>query len=124
MTVNMKVWRGVCFGLILLVASRTSVAEAADVPIVGGTLWAQSSNAEKISYLVGISNFLDVEYAYQIRNANPPSDEQSIVRRLYEDVDEESLDDVIGRVDAWYAANPNRPDKAVLDVIWTEYFEK
>ena len=125
MTVNLKPWRAACCGLVLLMASFMSVAEAAqEVPIVAGDLWTKSSHAEKLSYIVGISNLLDVEYAYQTRSKNPPDNSQTIIRRLYEDVDEETLDGVIGRIDAWYAAYPNRQDQTALEIIWTEFVKK
>ena len=115
-------WRALFVALVLL--STTLSATAADIPIVGGTLWTKSSDGEKTSYLVGLSNMLDVEYVYQTKSKKPPSDEQSIIRRLYEEVDEVTLDEAIARIDAWYAANPKRLDRSVLDVIWTEFSKK
>ena len=91
---------------------------AEDVPLVDGSLWQESTNAEKISYLVGANNFLSIEYAFQQRNGNPPSDEQSTVRMFWEHSEGVTLDDAIEGIDNWYAINPKSMDRSVLDVIW------
>ena len=82
--------------------------------MVDGKLWTESTQAEKKAFLVGISNLLNVEYAYQVRGINPPSNEQSIVPRLYEKIDDVTLDQAIRRVDQWYAKNPDKMNKPTL----------
>ena len=91
---------------------------AEDVPLVDGILWNESTKAEQISYLVGASNFMSIEYTYQQNNGNPPSDEQSTVRMFWEHSEGVTLDDAIEGIDNWYANNPQSMDRAVLDVIW------
>jgi len=104
--------------IILTLPTHTVLAE--DIPIVDGALWTKSTAVEKHSYLIGIGNLLDVEYAYQKRSGRQPSDDQSIIRRLYEDIDEMSLEKVAERIDQWYQRNPDKMSKAVLDVIWVD----
>ena len=97
-----------------MVAPVQNQAIAEDVPLVDGKLWTESTQAEKKAFLVGISNLLNVEYAYQVRGINPPSNEQSIVPRLYEKIDDVTLDQAIRRVDQWYAKNPDKMNKPTL----------
>ncbi len=96
------------------------LAVGEDIPLVDGSIWRKSSQTEKQSYIIGVSNLLSVEYAYQQGSKPPPSDEQTIIRRLYEDVDEVTLDGVIARIDQWYKDNPGMINRAVLDVIWVD----
>jgi len=110
--------------LILLIAitltlvARSVVAE--EIPIVDGALWTKSTTIGKHSYLIGVSNLLEVEYAYQKRNGLQPSDDQSIIRRLFENTADLSLDQITRRIDQWYQRNPDKLSKAVLDVIWVD----
>jgi hypothetical protein len=93
-------------------------ARAADIPVVNGEQWTQSSEAVKKAYLVGLANMAQVEAAYFARN--PPSDAQSFVPRLAKGMQGKTLDGVRGGLDKWYAANPNDLKRPVLDVIWFE----
>ena len=61
--------------VFVLIGLLSGPVVAEEVPIVDGALWSQSSKVEKKAYLIGVSNLLSVEYAFQNRNGNPPSDE-------------------------------------------------
>lgn len=91
---------------------------AEDVPLADGVLWKESTQFEKKAYLVGASNFMSIEYAYQQRNGKPPSDEQTTIRRFWDHTEGVSLDAAIAGIDKWYANNPDHFNRAVLDVIW------
>lgn len=106
------------FATTLILAGRS--VNAVEMPIVDGVLWSKSTTLGKHAYLIGVSNLLEVEYAYQKRNDRPPSDSQSIVRRLFESTADLSLDQMTGRVDRWYRNHPDQLEKAVLDVIWLD----
>ena len=111
---------GMLLGAALLVLSVPVAAE--DVPFVDGREWKKSAPVLKRAYLIGISNLLSAEYAYQ-QEFGPPPDRQTAIRRIYEGVDESTLDGVIDRVDKWYAAHPDQEDVAVLGVIWIDMVE-
>ncbi|HEY2189490.1 MAG TPA: hypothetical protein VGH48_13095, partial [Caldimonas sp.] len=76
--------------------------------------------AVKKAYLVGIANFLQVETAYGT-NA-PAGDAQSLVPRMVKGLrgGKQTLDSVRTGLDAWYAANPSRLQRPVIEVIWFE----
>ena len=108
----------------VILAGQVAVTSAADdLPLVDGTLWTQSSSLEKRTYLIGVGNLLDVEYAYQIKSGQPPSDDQTVVPRLYRGLDGMSLNEVIMHVDEWYERNPEQLDRAVLEVVWIKRVE-
>ena len=70
------------------------------------------------AYLVGVANLLQLESAYQA--ANPPSDAQSFVRRAVGGLRNQTLDSVQQAIDRWYAANPDRLQRPVLETLWFE----
>ncbi|MDM0019313.1 hypothetical protein [Variovorax saccharolyticus] len=93
-------------------------ARAAEVPLVTGEQWTTSSEAVKKAYLVGIANLVQVQSAYHA--ANPPPDAQSFVPRLAKGMQGQTLDSVREGLDRWYAANPTKLKRPVLDTIWFE----
>jgi len=93
-------------------------ARAQEVPIVTGEHWTKSSDDMKKAYLVGIANVLQVETAYF--GTTPPTDAQSFVPRFVRGLRGQTLDSVRDALDRWYAANPGRLQRPVLETIWFE----
>jgi len=104
----------VCLGL----ATAWTSAHAQEIPVVTGALWTASSEPVKKAYLVGIANAIQVETAYE--GTNPPSDAQSIVPRLAKGMKGQTLDSVREGLDKWYAANPDKLQRPVIETIWFE----
>ena len=101
-----------------LAAAAAGSARAQEVPIVTGDQWSKSTEQVKKAYLVGIANVLQVETAYQA--ANKPSDTQSLVPRAAKGLQGQTLDTVREGLDRWYAANPSRLQRPVLETLWFE----
>jgi hypothetical protein len=95
-------------------------ARADEIPIVTGEHWTKSSEQVKKAYLVGIANVLQVETAYA--GATPPADSQSIVPRFAKGLKGGgyTLDSVREGLDKWYAANPDKIQRPVIEIIWFE----
>lgn len=95
-----------------------------DVPLADGELWTQSSRAEKVAYIVGVGNLMVVEYLFQEGAKQQPSDDQTIIQRLYNAADGITLDGMIDRIDQWYKMYPDKMKEPVMVVIWRELVEK
>ena len=97
-----------------------SSVRADEVPIVTGEQWTKSSEQVKKAYLVGIANVLQIETAYE--GTNPPPDAQSIVPRFAKGLrgGGYTLDSVREGVDKWYAANPDKIQRPVIEIVWFE----
>ena len=93
-------------------------ARAADLSLVTGAQWTASSEAVKKAYLVGIANLMQVQTAYYA--ANPPTDAQNFVPRMAKGMQGQTLDSVREGLDRWYAANPTKLQRPVLDTLWFE----
>ncbi len=109
--------------IMMFSISFMSISVAEDVPLVDGKLWSKSSLDNKHSYLIGVSNLLAIEYGYQKASKKPLTNEQSIIPRFYEDIDDLSLDETRKRIDQWYQKHPDKLNKAVIDVIWVDMVE-
>ena len=108
---------GALLASVFLVWSVPAGAE--DVPFVDGKSWKKSAPILKRSYLVGVSNLMSAEYAYQ-QTFGPPPDKQTTIQRLFEEIDEVTLNQAIERIDKWYEDHPERQDVTVLEVIWLD----
>ena len=108
---------------VMLVACTTLAfawggARADEVPLVTGEHWTKSPEQVKKAYLVGIANVLQVETAYV--GANPPPDGHSVVPRFARGLKGHTLDTVREGLDKWYAANPDKIQRPVIETIWFE----
>ena len=108
----------------MLLAACTGLAfawgsvSAQEVPVVTGDHWTKSSEQVKKAYLIGIANAIQVEVAFE--GANPPADGQSIVPRFAKGLKGQTLDSVRQGLDDWYAKNPDKLQRPVLETIWFE----
>ena len=114
----MKEWRAAMFVACMALMALRGVARAQEVPVVTGELWMKSSEEVKKAYLIGIANLLQVENAYF--GANPPSDAQSFVPRMTRGLKGATLDSVRTGLNDWYAKNPDKLQRPVLEVVWFE----
>jgi hypothetical protein len=102
----------------MTLALATGVARAEEVPMVTGEQWTQSSEDLKKVYLIGLANLAQVETAFSA--PNPPADTQSLVPRMVRGLKGQTLDSVREALNKWYAANPNRLGRPVVETIWFE----
>jgi hypothetical protein len=107
------------FVACLMLAAAWGSAQAQEVPLVTGATWAASSEQLKKAYLIGIANAVQVETAFG--GANPPPDAQSLVPRLVKGMKGQTLDSVREGLDKWYAANPGKLERPVIETIWFEF---
>ena len=99
-------------------AMAAAPVRAAEVQMITGEQWTQSSEAVKKAYLIGLANMVQVQTAYH--GTNPPTDAQSFIPRLAKGMQGQTLDSVRQNLDRWYAANPTKLKRPVLDIIWFE----
>jgi hypothetical protein len=101
-------------------AMACGTVRADEVPLVTGEHWTKSSEQVKKAYLVGIANVLLIESTFE--GATPPPDAQSVVPRFVKGLKGggHTLDTVREGLDKWYAANPDRIQRPVIETIWFE----
>lgn len=111
-------WRVAVLPMLVVAAAGWGTARADDVPLVTGQQWTQSTEQVKKVYLVGLANIAQVETAYQA--GNPPADAQSVIPRMVKGLKGQTLDSVREGLDRWYAANPGRLQRPVIETLWFE----
>lgn len=111
-------FRAAMFAVCTMLALVAGSARADEVPLITGEHWTKSTEQLKKVYLIGIANVLQVETAYHA--ATPPSDAQSFVPRFAKGLKGHTLDSVREGLDRWYAANPSRLQRPIIETIWFE----
>ena len=93
-------------------------AGAAEIPVVTGEQWTASSAEMQKAYLIGIANLIQIETAYYANN--PPTEAQSFTPRFAKGLRGQTLDSVREGLNRWYAANPDRLQRPIIETIWFE----
>ena len=106
------------FAACVTLATASGIARADEVPMITGEHWMRSTEQLKKVYLIGIANAYQVEAADH--GSNPPPDEQSLFPRFGRGLKGHTLDTVREGLDRWYAANPERLHRPVIETIWFE----
>jgi len=121
MTMKLK-WRLAMAPLWVAAAVAAGSARADEIPLVTGQQWTQSTEQVKRVYLIGMTNAFQVEAAYQAGNppSDAPSDAQSVIPRIATGLKGQTLDSVREGLNRWYAANPTRLQRPVIETIWFE----
>ena len=110
--------RATLVAVCTVAALAGGAAQAQEIPLVTGEHWTKSTEQNKKAYLVGLTNMLQVEIAYQAGNTLP--DSQTVVPRFAKGLKGHTLDGAIAKLDAWYAKNPGRMQQTVVETIWYE----
>ena len=111
--------RATMLAACMMLAVVSGSARAQEVPVVTGDHWTQSTDQVKKAYLMGIANVIQVEAAFE--GTNPPPDTQSLVPRLTRGMKGQTLDSVREGLDKWYAANPGKLQRPVIETIGFEF---
>ena len=106
------------FAACVTLATASGIARADEVPMITGEHWMRSTEQLKKVYLIGIANAYHVEAAYQ--GSNQPTDDESLIPRFVRGLKGHTLDTVREGLNQWYAANPDRVTRPVIETIWFE----
>jgi len=96
-----------------------------------GTVWQKTPETEKLAFLFGVETAITVEYFVNGKIAEKAAKEgkrpvytlspfEKGWMKAFKGV---SRAEVVKLVDAWYAANPQRLERPVMNVIWREIIE-
>ena len=96
---------------------------------LNGTIWQQSSLESKKALLLGVECAVILEHAIDAKRREqaetakvplPPSSLSPFQKGWAQVFAGVSNEEIASRIDAWYAANPDKSSRPVFDVIWHE----
>ena len=107
--------------LLLCTSAWAEGKEDPDLVIVTGEHWTTASRDEKVAYLFGIGNMLEIEQAMQGKNPSKLIRNNSIVPVLIKGLSGLSTNKVREMLDQWYKKRPGQLKRSVIEVLYTEF---
>lgn len=86
-------------------------------PDIDGKVWLHSTDSDKRAFLLGVSNGVVLEYHLRTKRGEEPSRFVTGWVAAFKDA---RWSEMVGKVDAYYASNPTKLRRNVLDVVWHE----
>lgn len=111
-----SLWR-LLGGLALLLAlAAPAYAVDYEVPVVTGEHWTKSTPQERKAFLLGAATIIELEQ--EVQGATPP--EKTSITVWCKGLAPYSFDQMVAAIDQWYAANPDKVSRPVVEVMWYE----
>lgn len=106
--------------LVALITSFSTLPSVAkDLRPVTGSEWTTATEREKKAFLYGLGTMIQLEYEVA-KQQNLPENRPSLVPTFVRGLQNTNLVGVMRFVDDYYARNPARLDRSVVDVIWRD----
>jgi hypothetical protein len=116
-------------GALFIAGSTINAEEDSEVmvqveqvmPVLKGDTWVKMSNDEKISFIWGAGHIVSIQEVLARDNADLKKS-NAFVNKIMEARGNQpmTMNEVAAKVDEYYQANPDKLDKPVVEVIWTE----
>lgn len=112
-------WFSLCMLGVLMVSGTVSAQDNRNLPVVTGKHWVDSTEREKKAFLIGMGTIIEVEQ--EVQSKNPSSEKaRSFIPTFVAGLSGYSITEIMNQVDSWYQANPDKLDRPVIEVIWSE----
>jgi len=107
--------------LLFCTAVWGGTEEDPDLVLITGEHWITASKVEKVAYLFGVGNTLEVEQAMHGKDPAEKVSKNSIVPVLINGLSHLSTKSVREMLDEWYGKNPENLKRSVIDVLYFEF---
>ena len=107
--------------LLLCTAVWAGEKQDPDLILVTGEHWTTASREQKVAYLFGIGNMLEVEQAMQGTNPAKLIRDNSIVPVMIDGLSGQSTTKLRERLDQWYKKKPGQLKRPVIEVLYIEF---
>ena len=107
--------------LLFCTAVWGGVEDDPDLVLITGKHWITASKNEKIAYLFGLGNMLEVEQAMHGKTPAENVSKDSIVPVLIDGLSHLSTKNVREMLDQWYEKEPDQLNRPVIDVLYFEF---
>jgi hypothetical protein len=109
----------VVVNLVLVIAAGAAWAEELNFPVVTGRHWAQSSSEEKLAFVNGMVTIVELEKEAQ-GLAKPGAENPGLNDGWVSGLAGLRLEDIVGKLDAYYREHSKQADRPVVEVLWNE----
>ena len=86
------------------------------MPVLTGTVWQKATQDEKVAFVWGFCHVVTIEQALM---ANIPQLKvENFSAKVVEGMAGVKMNDIVGKVDEYYAAHPTQIEESVVQVMW------
>lgn len=107
--------------LLLCVAAWGDTEEDPDLVLATGEHWIKAPKEQKVAYLFGIGNTLEIEQAMQGNNPPEVIRSNSIVPVMIDGLSQFTTTNVREMLDQWYETHPDQLERPVIEVLYMEF---
>ncbi len=90
--------------------------ELADIPLVQGDRWQQATINAKTAFIMGVGEVIEIEQL--LMEKDPQLKRDSFVTKAAEGMAGMPVEKIVGAIDDYYTANPDKLEVPVLRVMW------
>ena len=105
-----------CLVLVAAVLVLCGSATWGSERMLRGDVWMTMSPDEKVAYLWGAGDVVDLEQA--LWEIHPELKQGNFSAKVVEGMADIPMNDIVATVDEWYRANPDKRNLTVIRVIW------
>lgn len=109
--------RMVVLALLLLGSAAGAWAQNA-FPVVTGVNWLKASPEERLAFVTGMTTIIELEKEVQARDGSVQG--KGLVSSWVAGLSPYKLTDIVAIIDGYYAKEPGRLDRSVVEVMWFE----
>ena len=108
----------ICAAVLVCGLALPAFAAKSTAPDLTGQHWQQSTQNEKLAFLYGASNIIAIEQLIAEKQGTKPS---PFVEAWVKAFGNSNWSEIQQKLDAWYAAHPDKANREVFDVLWFEF---
>ena len=97
-------------------AVAKDLKETLGMPVLKGDVWQKMSQETKVAFIWGFGHVVAIEQ--HLMEKYPELKREDFVSKVVEGMSGISMNDVISRIDSYYASNPDQLERPVMSVIW------
>lgn len=87
-----------------------------EMPFLDGEAWKAMTTSEKVAFILGIGHVVTVET--DIMERRPELKRGGFVAKMAEGLSGMPINDIIAKIDGFYAGNPESLKESVMRVLW------
>lgn len=87
-------------------------------PVVTGEHWLKASPEERLAFVSGMATMIELEKEVQAKDQATPG--KSLVSSWITGLSPYKLTDIVAIIDGYYAKEPGRLNRSVVEVMWFE----
>lgn len=103
---------------VTLLAAVVTAVHAEELKLPDGNDWVTSTEGERLTYILGVSNTLSVGYVADEKRL--PGNKDTFTHRAVAGLSGTTVEQAVHVVDAWYKAHPRQLTTPVFQVLWDQ----